>query len=112
MTKELTKRIMKRVYAIWFFKKIVPAVFLYLPFLLFVAVRETANEFFVVRIIDNFLLTLNHSGFFGVLNYLASAIANTPVLPSLIILVSLGVFALVLRRLTKSVKGVNLVKSY
>ncbi len=109
---ELKKRIMKRIYAIWFFKKVAPAVFLYMPFLLFVAMRETANEFFVMKIIDNFLLTAHSSGFLGVVNLMYSAILNTAILPSLIILVSLGVFTILFRRLIRNLKDISLVKSF
>ena len=112
MSKNLKNKIMKRIYAIWFFKKIAPAVFLYMPFLLFVAIRETANEFFVVKIIDNFLLASHGSGFSGIFSFIYSAILNTSVLPTLIILVSMGVFVILFRRLIKNFKDIYLVKSY
>jgi hypothetical protein len=111
MTNELTKRIMKRVYAIWFFKKIAPAAFLYMPFLLFVAFRETASEFFVVKIIDNFLLAVHNSGFWGATKFVLSAMLNTPVLPTLIILASLGMFVFILRRLMRNFRQLRLAKS-
>jgi len=101
---------MKRVYAIWFAKKVAPAVFLYMPFLIFVALRETANEFFVARIVDNFLLVIHSSGFVGVVNLTRSAIVNTSVLSALIILASLGVFVFLLRRLSKNFKQIRLAK--
>ncbi|MBU1178731.1 hypothetical protein KKB69_00065 [Patescibacteria group bacterium] len=112
MENELKKRIMKRIYAVWFFRKIAPAVFLYMPFLAVVALRETANEFFVAKIIDNFLLAVHNSGFFGAAGFVWSAVANTPVLPSLIIVVSLGLFVLFFSRLFKSFRSVSLVRSY
>ncbi|MFH1979239.1 MAG: hypothetical protein ABII97_02575 [Patescibacteria group bacterium] len=112
MRSELKKRIMKKVYAIWFVKRIAPALFLYMPFLLVVAFRETANEFFVAKVIDNFLLVLNSSGLMGVVHFVFSAISNTSILPALIILASLGVFAFVLRRLVRNVRGVQMAKSY
>ncbi len=112
MSNKLKKRIMKRIYAIWFFKKIAPAIFLYMPFLLFIAMRETANEFFVMKVIDNFLIVAHNSGIFGIMNFIYSAVINTSVLPSFIILVSSGVFILLFRRLFKSLKDVRMVKSY
>lgn len=110
MTNELTKRIMKRVYAIWFLKKIAPAIFLYIPFLFFVALRETANEFFVAEIVNNFLVAV-HNGFVATMNYLLSAATNTPVLPTLIILASLGVLVFLLHRIARSFKTVRLARS-
>jgi len=110
MEDKLKRKIMKRVYAIWFFKRVAPALFVYLPFLLFVALRETASEFFVARIVDNFLLAVN-AGFVATARFALSALSNTPVLPTLIILVSLGVFAVLLRKLARNFKQVHLAKS-
>ncbi|MBU1091700.1 hypothetical protein KKA27_02470 [Patescibacteria group bacterium] len=110
MINELKNRIMKRVYAIWFARKIAPAVFLYMPFLLFVALRETANEFFVAKIVDNFLLVIHNSGFLGVVNLTRSAIINTSVLSMLIIIASLGAFVLLLRRLSRNFRQIRLAK--
>jgi len=112
MGNNLKKRIMKRVYAIWFFKKIAPALFLYMPFLLFVALREVANEFFVVKIVNNFLMIIHKSGMGGVVGYIFSALANASVLSGLIIIVSLGVFVILLRKLAKTFRGFHLVRGY
>ncbi|PIS13677.1 MAG: hypothetical protein COT67_00455 [Candidatus Tagabacteria bacterium CG09_land_8_20_14_0_10_41_14] len=102
---------MKKVYVIWFIRKVSPAVFLYMPFLATVALREIANEFFVAKIVDNFLFSLN-GGVGATMNYLVSALANTPVLPTLVILFSLSGFAAILYKLAQKVKSARLVKSY
>ena len=107
----LKNRIMKRVYAVWFSKKVAPALFLYVPFLLFVALREVAREFFVLKIVDNFLSAVHGSGFSGVVKFVLSATANTPVLPALIILSSLGLCGWLLLRLVKNFKQLRLTKS-
>lgn len=112
MKDELKKRIMKRVYAIWFFRKIAPAMFLYMPFLAVVALWQTAREFFVVRIIDNFLLAFHTGGVGGVLGLTFSALVNTPVLSTLIILTSLGTFFVLFRRLSKNMREAQLMRSY
>ncbi len=106
----LKKRIMKRVYAIWFVKKIAPAIFIYTPFLGFIALRETANEFFITKIVENFVLALN-SGFAATMSYMASAVANIPAMPSLIILLSTGALVFVLKGLFISLKRMSLVKT-
>ncbi|MDD5032868.1 MAG: hypothetical protein PHC85_02015 [Candidatus Pacebacteria bacterium] len=108
MESDLKEKIMRRVYAIWFFRKVAPAVFLYMPFLAAVAFRETAREFFVARIVDNFLQATHVSGFFGAINFVFAAIENTPVLPTLVIAVSLGFFVLLLRKLAYSIKDLSL----
>lgn len=108
---ELKRRIMRRVYGVWFLRKVAPVTFLYLPFLIIVALRETAKEFFIARIINNFL-TAVHSGGASTVNYLFSALANMPVVSCLVILVSLMGFAALSYRLVQSVRTVRLVKSY
>jgi len=110
MENKLKKRIMKRVYAIWFLRKIAPALFLYVPFLLFVALREISNEFFVTRIIDNFLVSVHNSGVVGVARFAFSALVNTPVLSALIIIASMGAFVVLLRRLARSFRQIHLAK--
>lgn len=110
--KMLKKKIMNRVYAIWFFRKVAPAMFLYVPFLVFVALREASREFFVVRIFDNFLTVLHSSGFSGAVQFVFSALANTPVLPTLIISASFVLSGLILRRLFKNFMQVTLVEGF
>jgi len=109
MNNQLKKRIMKRVYIIWFFRKIAPAVFLYMPFLAFVALRETAREFFVIKIIENFLRAVHESGLNGALNFVFSAFNETPVLPTVVIIASLALFVFILRKLFRNFKGIRLV---
>ena len=103
---------MKRVYTIWFVRKVAPAMFLYLPFLLIIALRETANEFFVARIVDNMINAINGSGFTGLVGFSSSAIANIPVLPVMVIVGSTGLFVYLLKKLTGNFKEIKLVKSY
>jgi len=98
MSEELKKRIMRRVYAIWFVKRVAPAVFIYMPFLLFVALKETAGEFFVSKILDNFLIVVHNHGLTGVFKFIISAFGNAPALPLFIILVSAGIFVYILRK--------------
>jgi len=102
---------MKRIYTIWFFKKIAPAVFLYMPFLFFMAIRETAQEFFVLRIFDNFLKAIHQAGFLGGFRFVLSAIVNTPIFPTITILASGLLFVLILRKLFQNFRGVNLARS-
>lgn len=50
---QLKKRIMRRVCAIWFFRRIVPGMFVF-PLFVFFAAYEISREFFVERIFENF----------------------------------------------------------
>lgn len=111
MKNDLKNRIMKRVHIIWFSKRIAPALFLYMPFLIFVALREVAREFFVLRILENFLSAVHGSGFSGATKFVFSALVNTPFLPALIILSALGLCGWILLRLAKNFKQLRLAKS-
>jgi len=112
MENELKKRIMRRVYAIWFVRKVAPAAFVYMPFLAIVVLWETAREFFVARIIDNFLVALHGNGFMGVVNFSFSALVHTPVLPTLVILASMAAFFVFLRKSLRSLRQTGLIRSY
>jgi hypothetical protein len=102
---------MRKVYAIWFLKRVAPAVFLYVPFLVFIALRETARQFFVVKIIDNFLLA-SHQGVGVTAQFVFSAIRNIPIFSSTVILFSLVLSGVILYRLIRNFKSVQLAKSY
>ena len=54
MNNQLKSKIMRRVYAIWFVRRIAPPA-ISLGFFGYLAIRETAQSFFVAKIISNFL---------------------------------------------------------
>ncbi len=112
MSAELKKRIMRRVYAIWFVKRVAPVLLLEIPVLLIIALHETAREFFVAKIVENFLIALNHSGITGVLGFMVSAVQNAPFVPMLIILFSLGLCAVLAYRTARNLSAFKLVRSY
>jgi hypothetical protein len=106
---QLKKKIMRRVYVIWFIRKLMPIVFIQAPFFLLVVLRETAHEFFVAKIIENFISALN-SGPIDLINFIASAIVNAPVLPMLIIVFSFCFLTASVYRAVRVIKGLSLVK--
>lgn len=111
---QLKNKIMRRVCAIWFFRKIAPALFLQLPLFSLIALRELAREFWVAKIFDNFSWAF-HGGFMSVINFVFSAVANAPLVPVFIILFSLGLFAFIFGRTIKnlrSFKSADFVKIY
>ncbi len=112
MSAELKKRIMRRVYAIWFMKRVAPVLLLEIPVLFVIVLHETAREFFVAKIIENFLVVLNHSGVAGVLGFTVSAVQNAPFVPILIILFSLGLCAVLTYRMARNLSVFKLVRSY
>ncbi len=103
---------MRRIYAIWFVKRAAPVLLLEIPVLLVIALHETAREFFVAKIIENFLIVLNHSSIAGVLGFMVSAVQNAPFVPMLIILFSLGLCAFLSFRMARNFSAFKLVKSY
>jgi hypothetical protein len=88
----LKKRIMRRVYAIWFLRRTAP-VLAAMPFSLAVALWLTAKEFFVAKIVENFTISL-HSG--NVFDFIGSAFYNTSHLSSVAIVGFLSILFLVL----------------
>lgn len=52
-TTQLKKQVMRRIYAIWFFRRVMPVAVIF-PFFILIAAREVSHEFFVARIFDNF----------------------------------------------------------
>lgn len=107
---DIKKKIMRRVYAIWFVKKIAPLLFL-VPFLTLIGLRETAREFFVAQIIENFSRAFQ-VGFRATIDLTTASLVNAPVLPILIILFSLGLAGLLAYRLIRNFKEAQLVRSY
>ncbi len=106
----LTKRIMRRVYGIWFLRQIAPAV-LIMPISLTAALWFTAKEFFVVKIIENFTISLHSSaGIYGVFNYIGSALYSAPILPLIIIGFFAGLCLFLTYRLLRNFKELTLVR--
>lgn len=93
-------RILWKVYLIWFFRRIVPimvaeVVFLALVLMLF------ANNVFVGKVFQNFGLAAG-GGYWGVLNYLWYAFLSTRLVVQVASLVILGIGALVIRDLVRT----------
>jgi hypothetical protein len=111
MGDNFNKKVMRWVYAIWFFKKTAPAVFIYMPLFLVIALRETAREFFVAKIVENFSAAVS-SGFLATANYVYSAFISAPVIPVSIILFSASFFIYAAVRTARGIKQVDWIKVY
>lgn len=82
MANDLKKRIMKRVYGIWFVKRVIPtaggsALFMG------IALKETAQRFFVAKIVSNFMAVAG-SNAWAIPNFIASALNKLS--PSVLVL--------------------------
>ncbi len=103
----LTKRIMRRVYAIWFLRQMAP-ILVVMPLSLGIALWLTAKEFFVAKIVENFILTF-HSG--NIFAFVSSAFYNSAHLLPLAVIGFLSVLFLVLGyRLLRNFTQMTLVR--
>lgn len=92
MDNKLKNKIMRRVYVAWFLRNTAPLFFL-LPLLGFVAFKEIAREFFVSRIIENFLATILYGqSLFSAGRFFASAFSAAGAASLVIIGASGGLF--------------------
>ncbi len=106
----LTKRIMRRVYAIWFLRRTAP-IFVLMPFLAIISLWETAKEFFVAKIIDNFIVAFHSpEGILAIFRFIGSAFANAPVMPLLVIGFSTGLFLILGYKLARNFMQMTLVR--
>lgn len=108
-SKNLTKRVMRRIYGIWFLKRVAPVMFLEMPLLAIIALSEAAREFFWVRIIENFSASLN-GGVTGALNFVGHALYSAPALPLAIIGFSAGLFTILAYKTFRNFKSLVLVE--
>lgn len=108
--KDLIKRIMRRVYAIWFVKRVTPVLFLEMPIFIVIALRETAREFFVARILENFLLSFHSGGILSGINFIKEAFFATNGLPLAVIGFSFGFFLVLAFRVFRNFRQLTLVR--
>jgi len=85
MTSQLKNRIMRRVYAVWFVRKIVPRLAMVSLFG-FVAYRVTADSFFVAKVVSNFLAVAS-SSIWSIPRFIASALNSAE--PAALVMISI-----------------------
>jgi len=91
-SQKLTRKVMRRVYAIWFLRQMAP-ILVAMPLSLGIVLWLTAKEFFVAKIVENFILTF-HSG--NVFAFIGSAFYSSTHLLPLAIIGILSVLSLIL----------------
>ncbi|MDO8555237.1 MAG: hypothetical protein Q7R75_01575 [bacterium] len=102
---DFKKRIMRRVYAVWFLRQIAPVLLLQMPLFVFIAIREAAREFFIAKIAENFFTSFGNAGVSGVIGFSFSAARNTPFVPVLVIFSSICFLGFLGHRLFKNTTG-------
>ncbi len=105
----LTKKVMRRVYGIWFLRQMAP-IAAGMPLSLGLALWLTAKEFFVARIIENFMTSAHSGSFAAVSNFIISALGNTPLLSTAIIGFSVGLFLILAYKLVRNFTRLTLVR--
>lgn len=99
--KELLKnRILWKIYIAWFFRRIVPLVLLQIAVLAF-ALKIFAKNVFVRAVLENAVQAAD-SGYWEFFKYLVMSFLGTRLLIQIIILLGLGLGALIIRDLARS----------
>jgi hypothetical protein len=70
---KLTRRIMRRVYGLWFLRQMAPAS-VGMPALLAVAFWQISGAFFVSKIVENFMNSLYSGNISVIINFVSSAL--------------------------------------
>ncbi|MGB9598681.1 MAG: hypothetical protein ACPLZH_02450 [Minisyncoccales bacterium] len=97
---------MRRVYLVWFLRQILPTI-AGMVLSLGLALWLVAKEFFVAKIIENFIIAL-HAG--NVFSYLFSAVYHAPFFPLVFIVLLLAIFIIASWRLLRNIFPLSLVK--
>ena len=100
LNEKLKNRLLWKIYLIWFFRRIVPLILLQLA-IFSIALKTFADNVFISRVFKNAALAAD-SGYWTFFKYLFFSFFNTGPLTQLVILVGLGVTALIIRDISRS----------
>lgn len=100
LSDKLKNKIAWKIYIIWFFRRILPLVLLQI-FILALALRVFAKNVFVAMVLKN-LGQVAEAGYWQVFKYMVASFLNTRPITQVVILVLLGISALILRDVGRS----------
>jgi hypothetical protein len=110
MNNELKNRIMRRVYGIWFIRRVAPSL-VSMGALVFVGLRVMAQSFFVAKIAENFVNVAGAS-LAGIPQFIASAL-NSAEPSALIVIAFSGIVSFVLAvKLLRSIRALVSNRGY
>ncbi len=111
-SKNLQKRVMRRVYGIWFLRQVGPILFLEMPVLLAVGLWEIARAFFVARIVENFITSVHSGSVVNIVNFVGSAIygVSEHFVPFAIVGISIGLFIILAYKVVRNFTQLALVR--
>ncbi len=112
INKNLQKRVMRRVYGIWFLRQIGPILLLEMPVLLAVGLWEIARAFFVARIVENFITSVHSGSVVTIVNFVGSAIYQTSdhLVPVAIAGIAIGLFMVLAYKVVRNFTQLALVR--
>ncbi len=112
INKNLQKRVMRRVYSIWFLKQVAPILILEMPVLLAVGLWEIARAFFVAKIVENFITSVHSGSVVTVVNFVGSALyrIGDHLVPITIAGISVGLFIILAYKVIRNFTQLALVR--
>ena len=99
-TVKIKKRILVKIYTVWFFRRIFPLILAQIV-LLAIALKVFANSVFVSKVLQN-AIKVGDAGYWGSLKYLSISFLNTQPLTQIAILIGFGIGALIIRDVIRS----------
>ncbi len=108
---KLTRRIMRRVYGLWFLRQLAPTL-VGMPVLLTVAFWQIAGTFFVAKIVENFIISLHSGNISVIISFVGSALYNVSnhFLPVSIAAFSIGLVMILGYKLVRNFTRLTLVR--
>ncbi len=110
--KNLQKRVMRRVYGIWFLRQVAPILLLEMPILLAVGIWEIARAFFVAKIVENFIISVHSGNVVKIADFVGSAVysASGHFVPVAIAGVAVGLFMVLAYKVIRNFTQLALVR--
>src|SRR3989338_9309257 len=88
MASNIKTRIMRRVYGIWFVRRVVPTVATF-SFFTYIVMTETAEKFFVAKVLSNFFAVASHV--WSIPGFVGAAVLHAD--PSTLFVISFSILA-------------------
>ena len=112
INKNLQKRVMRRVYGIWFLRQVGPILLLEMPVLLAVGLWEIARAFFVAKIVENFITSVHSGNVVTIVNFVGSALysASDHFVPVAIAGIAVGLFMILTYKVIRNFTQLALVR--
>ncbi|MDP3729326.1 MAG: hypothetical protein Q8R26_01030 [bacterium] len=98
----LKNRVLWKIYFVWFVRRIIPLIIIQVGVVV-VAIKLFGQKVFVSRIMAQSVVRVSEVGYWDVFTYLVGAFFKTHAVVQIIIILILGVGALIIRDIVKSI---------